>query len=187
MTVWVKPTYECEWSSGDSWSWAFVECRDVLPTTQVAYRKGLGLRVTILSVFHTFPSALARIVLIDISAAFESANHQGILFKHCPVGVGGYVLSVLEQFPSNPLQWVMVDGCRNKLVSMEVHRAAFWNSSCSTFTPRSFSPYLRTSFIVMLTISLWMIYAIIWWESSSLRNPRIVILTVSGVTITEWN
>ena len=73
----------------------FMEGRGVLPTTQFAYRKGLGTCDAILCVAHTIQSAFemgqeARIVRIDFSAAFDRVNHQGILFKLCSVGVGGF-------------------------------------------------------------------------------------------------
>ena len=72
----------------------FMECRGVLPTTQFAYRKGLGTCYPLLCVVHTLQNALemgqeARIVQIDFSAAFDWVNHQGMLFKLCSVGVGG--------------------------------------------------------------------------------------------------
>ena len=38
---------------------------------------------------------------IDFSAAFDRANHQGILYKLCSVGIGGSLLSILTQFLSN--------------------------------------------------------------------------------------
>ena len=60
----------------------------------------------------------ARIVQIDFSAAFDRANHQGMLFKLCSVGVGGSVMSVLTQLLSNRSQYVVVDGCRSKLVNV---------------------------------------------------------------------
>ena len=65
-----------------------MEVRGVLPTTQFAYRKGLGNCAAILCVAHTLQNALemgqeARIVQIDFSAAFDRVNHQGILFKLC--------------------------------------------------------------------------------------------------------
>ena len=60
----------------------------------------------------------ARIVQIDFSAAFDGVNHQGILFDLCSVGVGGSVLSILIQFLSNRSQYVVVDGCRSKLVNV---------------------------------------------------------------------
>ena len=102
----------------------FMECRGVLPTTQFAYRKRLDTCDALLCVAHThtLQSALemgqeARIVQIDFSAAFDRVNHQGILFKLCSVRVGGSVQSVLTQFLSNWSQYVVVNGCRSKLVN----------------------------------------------------------------------
>ena len=90
----------------------------MLPTTQFAYRKGLGTCDAILYMLHTLQSALgsgqeARIVQFDFSAAFD-VNHQGILYRLCSVGIGGSVLSILTQFLSDRSQHVMVDGCRKK-------------------------------------------------------------------------
>ena len=101
----------------------FMECRGVLPTTQLAYRKGLVTCDALLCVAHTLQRALemgqeVKIVQIDHSAAFDRVNHQGILFKLCSVGVGGSVLSVPTQFLSNGSQYVVVDGCRSKLVNV---------------------------------------------------------------------
>ena len=55
---------------------------------------------------------------IDFSAAFGRVNDQGILYKLSSVGVGGSVLSVLTQFLYNRSQYVLVDGCRSKLVNV---------------------------------------------------------------------
>ena len=95
----------------------------MLPTTQFAYRKSLGTCDAILCVAHSLQNALemiqeARIVQIDFSVTFDRVNHQAILFKLCSVGVGGSVLSVLTQFLSNRSQYVVVDGCRSKLVNV---------------------------------------------------------------------
>ena len=57
-------------------------------------------------------------VQIDFSAAFDRVNHQGILYKLCSVGIGGFVSSILTQFLSDRSQHVMVDGCRSKLVNV---------------------------------------------------------------------
>ena len=54
---------------------------------------------------------------IDFSAAFDRANHQGILYKLSSVGIGGSVLSVLTQFLSNRSQYVLADGCLVDVVS----------------------------------------------------------------------
>ena len=101
----------------------FMEYSGVLPTTQFAYRKGMGTCDALLCMSHTLQSALesgqeARIVQIDFSAAFDRVNHLGILYKLCSVGIGGSVLSVLTQSLSNRSQQVMVDGCRIKLVNV---------------------------------------------------------------------
>ena len=55
---------------------------------------------------------------IDFSAAFDRVNHRGILYKLASVGIGGSVLSLLTQFLSNRLQYVLVDSCRSKLVNV---------------------------------------------------------------------
>ena len=96
----------------------------VLPTTQFAYRKGLGTCDVLLCVSHTLQSALesgqeARIVQIDFSAAFDGVNHQEILNKLSSVGIGGPVLSLSTQFLSNRSQHVMVDSCRTITTSCQ--------------------------------------------------------------------
>ena len=101
----------------------FMERNGTLPTTQFAYRKGLGTCNSLLCGSHTLQSALesgqeARIAQIDFSAAFDRVNHRGILYKLCSVGIGGSVLSILSQFQSNRSHLVMVDGCRSKLVNV---------------------------------------------------------------------
>ena len=58
----------------------FMERNGVLPTTQLAYRKGLGTCDALLCVSHTLQSALergqeARIVQIHFSEAFDRVNH----------------------------------------------------------------------------------------------------------------
>ena len=84
----------------------FMKRSGVLPTTQFAYRKGLGTCDALLCVSHTLQSAVesgqeARIVKIDFSAAFDRVNHRIILYKLCSVGIGGSMLSVLTQFLTN--------------------------------------------------------------------------------------
>ena len=85
--------------------------------------KNLGTCDALLCVSHTLQSALesgqeARIVQIDLSAAFDTVKNQGILYRLRSVGIGDSVLSVLAQFLSNQSQHVMVDGCQSKLVDV---------------------------------------------------------------------
>ena len=74
-----------------------MERSGVPPTTQFAYRKGLGTFGALMWVTHRMQSTLeeARIEYIVFSAAFDRVNHQGILDKLCPVGIGGSVLCIL--------------------------------------------------------------------------------------------
>ena len=55
---------------------------------------------------------------IDFSAAFDRVNQHAILYKLCFVGIGGSALSILTQFLLNRSQYLMVDGCRSKLVNI---------------------------------------------------------------------
>ena len=69
-----------------------MECSGVLPTTQFAYRKGLGTCDALRCMSHTPESALesgqeARIVQIDLSAAFDRVNHLVILYKLRPLHI----------------------------------------------------------------------------------------------------
>ena len=85
----------------------FMERRGVLPTTQFAYRKGLGTCDALLCVSHTLQSALengqeARIVQIDFSAAFDRVNHLGILYKLCSVGIGGFCPVYIDRVSIKP-------------------------------------------------------------------------------------
>ena len=106
----------------------------------------------LLCVSHTLQSALesgqeARIVQINFSTGFDRVNHQGILYKLCSVGIGGFVLSILTQFLSDRSQHVMIDGCRSKLVN--VVSGVFWAHYCSSYTPLSFFLFWRISSLVM--------------------------------------
>ena len=100
-----------------------MERSGVLPTTQFAYREGLGKCDALLCLSHILQSALesgqeARIVQIDFSAAFDRVNHLGILYKLCSLGIRGSVLSILTQFLSNRSKHVLVDGCQSKMVNV---------------------------------------------------------------------
>ena len=83
-----------------------MERSGVLPTTQFAYRKGLGISDSFLCVSHSLQSALesgheVRIAQIDFRAAFDRVSHLDILYRLCFVGIGGSVLSILTQFLLN--------------------------------------------------------------------------------------
>ena len=52
----------------------------------------------------------SRIVQIDFSAAFDLVNHKALLFKLQNLGVGGFVLGLLQDFLTGRQQRVVVDG-----------------------------------------------------------------------------
>ena len=58
------------------------------------------------------------IVQVYFGAAFHMANHQGILYRLCSVGIGSSVLFILTPFLSNRSQHVMVDDYRSNLVDI---------------------------------------------------------------------
>ena len=132
----------------------FMDLSAVLPTTQALSRsrKVLGTCDALMCVSHILQSALesgqeARIVQIDFSAPFDTANHRGILYKLCSAGIGVSILSVLTQFLSNRSQHVLVDGCWSKLV--KVVSGVPQGSILAVIVPpvhlRAFFPFWRLS------------------------------------------
>ena len=96
-----------------------MEHSGVLPTTQFAYRKGLGTCDALLCVSHTLQSALDRRLgssrLTSVQLFIGSTIRE---FCISSAGIGGSVLSTLTQFLSDRSQHVMVDSCRSKLVNV---------------------------------------------------------------------
>ena len=93
----------------------YFEKNGYLPKCQFAYRKGLSTCDALLSITHELQKALdnsseVRLVQLDFSAAFERVSHDGILFKLKNRGIGGPMLSIIEQFLRNRSQRVKVDG-----------------------------------------------------------------------------
>ena len=93
---------------------------------------------------------------IDFSAAFDRVNHQGVLYRLSSVGIGGSVLSVLTQFLSNRSQFVLVDGCRSKLVNVMsgVPQGSVLGPLLFLLYTSELCSILEISLLVMLTIPL---------------------------------
>ena len=93
---------------------------------------------------------------IDFSAAFDRVNHQGILHRLSSVSIGGSVLSVLTQFLSNRSQFVLVDGCRSKLVNVMpgVPQGIVLGPLLFLLYTSELFPFWRISLLVMLTTPL---------------------------------
>ena len=81
-----------------------MEHSGVLPTTQFAYRKGLGTCDALVCMSHTLRSPLesgqeARIVQIDFNAAFDRVNDLGILYMLFSVGIVGSDIPKVNNLP----------------------------------------------------------------------------------------
>ena len=101
----------------------FFENEGFLPKCQFAYRKGLGTCDALLTIMHELQLALdkgyeARLVQLDFSAAFDRVSHDGLLYKLRDRGVGGNVISIIEQFLMNRRQRVKVDGSFSEFVEV---------------------------------------------------------------------
>ena len=131
----------------------------------------------------------ARIVQIGYSVDFERVNLRDIFFKLCCVDIECSVLYVLTQFLPNWSQYVVVDGCRSKLVNacLECLREVLCAHSWSSSKPQSISPYWRTSVAAGSLLSrLDCCCANTLCESSSCRVPFVTSIEfVIGVTFGE--
>ena len=116
----------------------------------------------LLCVSHTLQSALengqeAWIVQIDFSAAFDRVNHLGILISSAL-----WVLEVLSclywqsfyQTDHSKLWWMVVE-VNWLMLYQECRREVFWARYCSSCTLRSFFPFWKISWSVMLMTPLW--------------------------------
>ena len=91
------------------------EKRNLFPNLQFGFCSGLGTCDAILTITSFVQKALdsgceLHVVGLDFSAAFNWVNHEALVFKLRQLGVGGPFLSILNEFLSNRLQRVVVDG-----------------------------------------------------------------------------
>ena len=93
----------------------FINLKEILPSTQFGFRKGLGTNDALLLLTQDLQSALdkgseSRVISLDFSSAFDLVNHRALLYKLKLAGVGGSIFNVLSEFLSNRKQRVSVDG-----------------------------------------------------------------------------
>ena len=101
----------------------YCEAEGFLPKGQFAYRKGLGTCDALITITHELQRALdsgaeARLVQLDFSAAFDRVSHEGLLFKLRDRGIGGNVISIIEQFLTSRRQRVKIDGSFSEYVNV---------------------------------------------------------------------
>ncbi|MEL7079479.1 MAG: reverse transcriptase family protein, partial [Cyanobacteria bacterium J06582_2] len=93
----------------------YLESNKLLPARHYAYRKKLGTCDALLDLTcgmqHDLDNGFeTRIVQLDFSAAFDLVNHKALIFKLKGLGIGGWVLDLLECFLTDRKQRVVVDG-----------------------------------------------------------------------------
>ena len=115
-----------------------------------------------LYVSHTLQSALdngqeVRIVQIDFSAAFDRVNHQGIHYSSAlwVLEVMCYVYWHSFYQTDHSMLWWMVVGVNCLMLCEEWIIAVFLARYCSSCTLRSFFPFWKISWSVMLMAPLW--------------------------------
>ena len=90
-----------------------------MPAAQFAYGKGLGRTDVLLTISRHLQKSLytgmeSYIVQLNFSAAFDRVSNSGLLFKSKSIAVGGSVLSICREFPSNRRQRALVDGATSE-------------------------------------------------------------------------
>ena len=91
---------------------------------QSGYRKGDSTIKQLLSITHEIHKAIdnkheVRAVFLDISKAFDSVWHEGLLFKLKRIGIEGDMIGVIESFLSDRKQRVTIDGKFSEWVDVQ--------------------------------------------------------------------
>ena len=91
---------------------------------QSGYRKGDSTVKQLLSITHEIHKAFdnsqeLRAVFLDISKAFDTVWHDGLIFKLERIGIEGEMLNIIKSFLSNRKQRVTIDGKYSEWVDVE--------------------------------------------------------------------
>ena len=141
----------------------FMERSGVLPTTQFAYRKGLGTCDELFSGYLLHYVSHWRVG--RRLGSFRLISAQPLIGSTIREFYISSVLSVLEvqcclywhrfyQIDHSTL-WLPVVGVNYLMSCQECHRAVFWAYYCSSYTPRSFFPFWRVHWSVIPMTPLW--------------------------------
>ena len=93
----------------------YVFKNDFISDKQSGYRKGDSTVKQLLSITHEIHKAFdkkqeLRAVFLDISKAFDTVWHEGLLFKLERIGIEGEMLNIIKSFLLNRKQRVTIDG-----------------------------------------------------------------------------
>ncbi len=93
----------------------FISINKLLTPFQSGFVPGDSTTNQLLSIYHTFCEAVdegkeVRVVFFDISKAFDRVWHKGLIFKLRTFGIDGTLLEWLENYLTDRLQRVVING-----------------------------------------------------------------------------
>ena len=113
----------------------------MVPHYQSAYRKLHSTKTALCKIHddlvsNTCHGKASLLILLDLSAAFDTVDHQLLLSDFSDCGVEGTALSLLESYPENREQFVAIGESRSEPTTFQygVRRALFLVQCCSQFT-----------------------------------------------------
>ena len=104
--------------------YTYIFSNDFISDKQSGYRKGDSTIKQLLSITHEIHKAFdnsheVRAVFLDISKAFDTVWHEGLLFKLKRIGIEGDMISIIESFLSERKQRVIIDGKFSEWVDVQ--------------------------------------------------------------------
>ena len=129
----------------------YMIANNLMDPMQSAYRKGHSTETTLLRVHNDIVSAVDKghgvcLILLDLSAAFDTVDHSILLtFLREYVGLGGSVINLFESYVTGRTQCVSVEG-----VLGELNELVYGIPQGSVLGPIEFCIYSFTPFLLEL-------------------------------------
>ncbi len=87
----------------------------VLSVFQSGFQSGMSTVTQLLEIYHKFCEAVEngkeiRVIFLDISKAFDKVWHKGLIFKLKQCGISGKLLDWFEDYLSNRIQCIIING-----------------------------------------------------------------------------
>ena len=102
---------------------SFLVKKKIISNYQFGFRKGYSTEQAILEITENFKSAIdnGKItcgLLLDLSKAFDTVNHQILIDKLCKYGIGGTPLAWFTDYLSNRQQYVKIGNTESDLLTL---------------------------------------------------------------------
>ena len=95
----------------------YLEDNNLLCPNQSVFRPSDSCEYQLLSILHEIyksfdcnPPKDVRGIFLDLSKAFDSVWHDGLIYKIKCIGITGNFLKLIESFFSNRFKWVVLNG-----------------------------------------------------------------------------